>query len=379
MTRHLLLTAGVLFVCCGASAQATIDVSAREFAEKYGIAFIVQDPPPHSNGRMKLDELARADKAHLRVYLRLFMEEFGKYPPQFVRAAGLKSIIFAKNLSMGDGLERGAIPDYEARSVYYNPFCGRHDEMYQRHVLHHEFFHLADYVFHGDAYLTDPYWASLNRLDFLYGNGGRTARTSDQFGVTNREGGFVNRYSTSGIEEDRAEIFASMWIPMEANLLEQRSRSDVILRAKIQRTRKLFRYFSQMPGDAREQRGRELLDAIRFKRQPEIIKAVTDDGTLLHERDWLGRTPLHWAAIVGDPAIVRDLINQGGVVNAIDDDGWTPLHVAAFAGNINLVRVLLDAGANPNVADKRRLTPFQWATAKAHRELAALLAPRQRR
>jgi ankyrin repeat protein len=168
-----------------------------------------------------------------------------------------------------------------------------------------------------------------------------------------------------------------MWIPMEANILEQRSRSDAILRAKIHRTRELFRYFSEAPKEAEKQRGRELFDAVRFKRQEEVEQAVAAEAALLEERDWLGRTPLHWGVMTGDATIVQGLLQAGAAVGAVDGDGWTPLHVAAFAGDAGLAQLLLEAGANPKLLDKRKLTPMQWAIAKGHREVAALLgAPR---
>jgi hypothetical protein len=41
--------------------------------------------------------------------------------------------------------------------------------MYQRHVIHHEYFHVADRGLQGNLFISDPYWASLNRPDFRYG------------------------------------------------------------------------------------------------------------------------------------------------------------------------------------------------------------------
>ena len=357
-----------------AAADVPIDAESAAFAEKYGIKFTTAAPAETS---IRHEPLTRGDEAHLRLYLRIFREEFGKYPPPFVRATGLKSIVLVQEIKVGDDA-RGAVPDFPNHAVWHDPYKGQHDEMYQRHVIHHEFFHLADHALQGSVYKTDPYWASLNRPDFRYGGGGHTARTSDQFGVTNREPGFVNRYSTSGLEEDRAEIFASMWIPMEANLLEQRSRSDAILRGKIHRMRGMFKYFSVDPKDPKQQRAREVIAAARARDGKALKKLAGDDESAMKSTDWLGRTPLHWAAMFADDDLVRRLLELPGgrgVVNVADDDGWTPLHIAGFVGDGEVVTALLDAGGDPRARDKRKLTPHDWAVAKENATAARLLDP----
>jgi hypothetical protein len=351
----------------------TIDPATRALGEKYGIVFQVDDLPK-TPPTWKLAPLAKTDEAQMNVYLRLFREEFSKYPVAFVRATGLKRIILAKEMTVA-GIDRGAIPDRPNRAVWYDPFHGQFDDMYKRHVVHHEYFHFADNVFQESAYLTDPYWASLNRPNFHYGKGGFTARGGDQFGVTNREAGFVNRYSTSGLEEDRAEIFASMWIPMEANILEQRSRSDAILKGKIHRMRAIVKYYSQEPRDPTEQRARQLFAAVRAKDLPQIDRVLADagDGETLSARDWLGRTPLHWAVMIQDADQTRHLLELHADANAVDDDGWTPLHVAAFMGDLEMAKKLVEAGADPASKDKRGGTPGDWARIRGHAELASAL------
>ncbi len=357
-----------------AAAQIALPQIARAAEEKYGIRFIVDDPPAHSHKTIRFKPLAKADEPALLVYLRLFLEEFNKYPPPFVRAAGLKNLVFVKEIT-NDGLKVGAVPDYKNHLVFYDPFLGQHDDMYKQHVVHHEFFHLADHEMQAGVYKTDPYWASLNRPDFRYGDGGRTARTSDQFGVTNREAGFVNRYSTSALEEDRAEIFASMWIPTEARLLEQRARSDAILHGKIQRMRTQFEYYSNEPKEGAQQSARELFAALRSENVATVARLLDQDPSLNKAKDWLGRTPLHWAAMTGDIDATRALLTHNADPNAADDDGWTPLHVSAFRGDVSLCRVLLDAGADPQLRDKRKLTASQWANAREHGEFVRMLRP----
>jgi hypothetical protein len=358
--------------------ELVVDPATRAWAEKYGIEFQLDDLPQVPDG-WKISPLSKTDQAALHVYLRLFREEFTKYPVPFVRATGLKRIILAKNMNVA-GIERGAIPDLPHNAVWYDPFLGQFDDMYKRHVVHHEFFHFADNVLQGDVYLSDPYWASLNRPDFHYGGGGRTARTEDQFGVTNREPGFVNRYSTSGLEEDRAEIFASMWIPMESNILEQRSRSDAILRGKIHRMRAMMKYYATEPTDPKQVQVRRLFAALHGKERPsKALAPATQDPALLASRDWLGRTPLHWTILLAEPEQTRQLLDLGADPNAADDDGWTPLHIAAFAGDLPLVQSLKQAGADASLKDKRGGTPRDWAKLRGHADVEAALTSASRR
>ena len=45
--------------------------------------------------------------------------------------------------------------------------------------------------------------------------------------------GFLNLYSQSGLEEDKAEIFASLFVKQEHNKLKQWSQTDKVLKNKM--------------------------------------------------------------------------------------------------------------------------------------------------
>jgi hypothetical protein len=87
---------------------------------------------------------------------------------------------------------------------------------------------------HGDID-TDPGWAALNPPEFRYGGGGRAA-LSDPNVAWDRPAptpGFVSRYSTTGLEEDKAELFA--FLVAHPRKLAERAGSDAVLRAKVER------------------------------------------------------------------------------------------------------------------------------------------------
>jgi hypothetical protein len=87
----------------------------------------------------------------------------------------------------------------------------------------------------------------------------------------------------------------------------------------------------------------------------------------------LGRTPLWWAARVGDAAQVRALAPTRAEIDGADFDGETPLHAATRAGSAAAVSELLSRGADPNRAALYGVTPLMLATVQGRTEVATLL------
>jgi hypothetical protein len=78
--------------------------------------------------------------------------------------------------------------------------------------------------------------------EFCYGGGGWTARDDPQaFVLTDRYPGFLNRYSLTGVEEDKAEVFAHLMGNFAT--VERRSRTDPVLRARVARMKELLATF----------------------------------------------------------------------------------------------------------------------------------------
>ena len=63
------------------------------------------------------------------------------------------------------------------------------------------------------------------------------------------------------------------------------------------------------------------------------------------------RTPLHWAAIVGQAHAAQLLIENQANPNARDRFDRTPLHWATRNNHVQVVQLLLASGANPNLRD----------------------------
>lgn len=77
------------------------------------------------------------------------------------------------------------------------------------------------------------------------------------------------------------------------------------------------------------------------------------------DRDRLGRTAVHYAAVDGDVDGLRVLlVAEGADPGAADIEGWTPLHFAAQARAPLAVEVLLAAGATVDATDRHGNAPL---------------------
>lgn len=81
----------------------------------------------------------------------------------------------------------------------------------------------------------------------------------------------------------------------------------------------------------------------------------------IDESDWMGMSPLMWAALRGDHVAVQSLLSHHASVGLKDNEDRTALHHACRKGSPACVNQLLDAGADPNVFDINHGTPLHDA------------------
>jgi len=100
----------------------------------------------------------------------------------------------------------------------------------------------------------------------------------------------------------------------------------------------------------------------------ELVQAhIARDPLAVHQRGWIGDTPLHWPAHNGYLEIVRVLLEAGADVNAEESNwvGGMPLHWASER-NASMIRLLVAYGADPNARVTRPgshhlgATPLIW-------------------
>jgi hypothetical protein len=89
----------------------------------------------------------------------------------------------------------------------------------------------------------------------------------------------------------------------------------------------------------------------------EALRIVLGHGARVFVQDASDRTPLHWAAKLGNVEMVEALLAKGASVNAMDADGNTPLHDALSAGCHAVVALLLSKDADADRENRKGVTP----------------------
>lgn len=156
--------------------------------------------------------------------LVILSNELARYPAHFLTRARVRRLVLCANFREGSE-SIPSLPNYHG-SLLIDVDA---DAPYLRRLVHHEIFHFADYA-DDDQLSHDPAWLALNDRDFVYGSGGRFAREPGAGRFTAEIPGFVSRYATSALEEDKAETFAMrMSAPQQ---FAELSANDPIVRAK---------------------------------------------------------------------------------------------------------------------------------------------------
>lgn len=173
---------------------------------------------------------ARAAPNSITNYARLLSSELGLYPKDLFRRARLSKVVLCRDLSFA-GQRRNAVPDFEHNTLYLEVERGAENPNYLRQVIHHDFYHMIDYRDDGHVY-SDSQWTALNKRSFRYGSGGASAQNNSRTGVlSERFPGFLNHYSTTGVEEDKAELYAHLVV--NHAYVHGRAQRDPVLDAKI--------------------------------------------------------------------------------------------------------------------------------------------------
>ncbi|KAJ6017996.1 hypothetical protein N7451_001375 [Penicillium sp. IBT 35674x] len=79
-----------------------------------------------------------------------------------------------------------------------------------------------------------------------------------------------------------------------------------------------------------------------------IMEGFSHSGSDFNVWDYLGRTPLTWAAASGNETVARLLLARGADPNSATKENFTPLFYAAAYGHVAVVRLLIDGGASVN-------------------------------
>ncbi|KAB0802407.1 hypothetical protein PPYR_04593 [Photinus pyralis] len=117
--------------------------------------------------------------------------------------------------------------------------------------------------------------------------------------------------------------------------------------------------------------GKQLLQA-SICGDVEEIKLLMSKGAPF-TADWLGTSPLHFAAQKNHLEVCEILLRAGISKDARTKVDRTPLHIAVFEGNVEIVKCLLNSKADVNCKDLLNMTPLHWAAQKCHAEITEML------
>ncbi len=180
-----------------------------------------------------------ATDADLDCYTPILFMEFWIYGKSFIKKSKLKEINLVHNIEYTNSeytQERAGCPEYEnSKSITYA--IHEKNMAYIRIVLHHEFFHYIDFA--DDYNYDDDGWEELNQKGFEYGNGGDSER--EWIKLEKNQKGFINHYSTTALEEDRAEIYQYLISCPDEAL----NNNDVIVRKKAKRIQEFLNNFDK--------------------------------------------------------------------------------------------------------------------------------------
>lgn len=124
-----------------------------------------------------------------------------------------------------------------------------------------------------------------------------------------------------------------------------------------------------------EKKSTEMIEAVRLNRRQEIYDLLAR-GVSPNEKDFLGMTPLTFAANQGDEEVVRLLLAAGANSNDKDKDGVSVLTWAAVAGHSSVMEMLMENGADLDSATIKGETALHRAAGFGKREAALLLVAR---
>ena len=117
----------------------------------------------------------------------------------------------------------------------------------------------------------------------------------------------------------------------------------------------------------------EIHDAALTGDLEEIETLITDNPSVVHDKDENNDTPLHIAAREGFLSVAKLLVEKGADIHAGDNENSTPLDVAAGCGQREMVELLVEAGTDLNHIDTNGNTALHFSIFGNNAEIATYL------
>lgn len=191
---------------------------------------------------------ASDNEAETGRYICILNRELKLYPEGYLKKANVQQIVLGRNMAFRDKY-RAAIPDPYKGILYYstNGACQDSSEEYLVDCIHHELHHMVEFSIWKDFRYDWVRWQKLNIEGFRYGSGGEEAYrdwNTDYYSPVHPEKGFINRYSMTGDEEDRAVVMSYIMSGIVRQKLVELCKEDEILRRKVMLIAELVNEFA---------------------------------------------------------------------------------------------------------------------------------------
>jgi hypothetical protein len=214
-----------------------ISILWREAEKNVGVPILLPSTaelPVFSQDGVDFRPLGRGESSSTETYLRLYINEFSKYPRSFTRAVNLEWVAFVKSLTVFNDPRAATYLRFFAAGtmapeggMVYDVQQGALNQTYVRWVLHHEFFHFIDD--HLNRGIEDQAWAGLNSKEFRYTG---VDAPNSKF-LDHPRPGVISTYSMKSMWEDRAELFAALFVEDAHPRLREIADADPVVRSKI--------------------------------------------------------------------------------------------------------------------------------------------------
>ena len=223
-----------------AKAKAGSFTTAQKFFDERGIALSIQPKATLTNAHWHTYVLG--DDAQVNQAAAELQSEWLKYSANTLKASGLKTIYLVHDLHV-DGQARSGFPEPRIEHALYFDISANYlnseNGQYLRRTFHHEFAHLIEYDLFGSFAPADAAWNRCNAKDTKYGNGGPSMYADVDYAHTmHPKYGFVDGYATSGLDEDKAEMFA--YYMTDPASVQNLADGDAGINCKLQLTERLL-------------------------------------------------------------------------------------------------------------------------------------------
>lgn len=213
----------------------------QKFAANYNISVELSYPSAYTN--VTYTKLTNIDLASFKKYGAIFIDEWAKYPKDWVASSKVQRIVFVRelrNLQLPSNDHRvSSLPDAYTDSMYYD-ISYIDKESHVHYVIHHEFDHLITFNNFGSFYPDDQVWKSFNPPGFKYSgsnyaNGGWSCYENANNCVLDAHAfqGFASGYGATGIDEDKAEVYAYLLDNEYYHQMINWAKTDTYLAKKI--------------------------------------------------------------------------------------------------------------------------------------------------